>query len=95
MQKRNLEKKIELALKELTDCFSISDKYPETAVDVMYFHVCTAISYLCMMDDWEVSERCTYYCLSEIERNLKNYVDERKRKNYENGYARIDRVGKE
>ena len=85
MQKRNLERKVELALKELTDCFSINQTYPETAVDVLYFHVCTAISYLCMTDDYEVEDKPSYYCLSEIERNLNNFVEERKRKQNENG----------
>lgn len=84
MKKKNLELKCELALKELTDCFSINQRFPETAIDVMYFHVCTAISYLCMIDDFEVENKTTYYCLSEIDRNLSNYVEERKRKENEN-----------
>lgn len=87
MKKRNLERKIELALNELTDCFSINQKFPETAIDVMYFHVCTAISYLCMTDDYEVEDKTTYYCLSEIERNLCNYVGEQKRRMLEDEHV--------
>ena len=85
MRKVNLERKIDLAIKELTDCFSISDKYPLTKRDVMRFHIVNAISILCMIDDWEVENHCTYYCFSEIEKNLNNFVEERKRKENENG----------
>ena len=38
-----------------------------------------------MLDDWVVEEKTTYYCLSEIERNVNNLLEERKRKQYENG----------
>lgn len=86
MRKKNLELKCELALKELTDCFCISDTFPDTKIDVMKFHIVNAISLLCMIDDWEVENRSTYFCLSEIDRNLNNYVEERKRKENENGY---------
>lgn len=93
MKKKNVELKCELALKELTDCFSIPDKYSNTKIDVMKFHIVNAISILCMIDDWEVENRSTYFCLSEIDRNLTNYVEERKRKENENVNRRIDRVG--
>lgn len=46
-----------------------------------------------MIDDWEVENICSYYCLSEIERNLNNFVEERKRKENENVNRRIDSVG--
>lgn len=84
MKKKNVELKCELALKELTDCFRY-DLDSSTKVDVMRFKLVSAISYLCMIDDWEVENRSTYFCLSEIERNLTNYVEERKRKENENG----------
>ena len=84
MRKVNLEKKIDLALKELTDCFRY-DLDINTKVDVMRFKLVSAISYLCMIDDWEVENRCTFFCLSEIEKNLNNFVEERKRKENENG----------
>ncbi len=87
MKKRNIEIKCELALNELTDCFSISDMYPETKIDVMKFHIVNAISYLCMLDDWEVEQRSTYFCLTEIERNLQNYVGEQKRRMLEDEHV--------
>lgn len=54
-------------------------------VDVMRFRVSQAISYLCMLDDWVVEEKSTYYYLSEIEENVNNLLKERKRKENENG----------
>lgn len=93
MKKKNIELKCDLALKELTDIFSIPDTYPNTKIDVMRYHMAKAISILCMIDDWEVENICSYYCLSEIERNLNNFVEERKRKENENVNRRIDRVG--
>ena len=47
-----------------------------------------------MVDDWEIEDRCSYYCLSEIDRNLVNFIDERKMKSYENVNKWVDRVGK-
>lgn len=93
MKKKNLELKCDLALKELTDIFSIPDTYPNTKIDVMRYRITKAISILCMIDDWEVENICSYYCLSEIERNLNNFVEERKRKENENVNGRINCVG--
>lgn len=93
MKKVNLERKIEQAIHSLTNCLVINKDYPNTAIDVMRFEVINAISILCMTDDFEVEERTSYYCLSEIERNLTNYVEERKRKENENVDRRINSVG--
>lgn len=87
MKKRNIEIKCELALQELTDCFRIPDIDINTKTDVMKFHIVKAISYLCMIDDWEVEQRSTYFCLSEIERNLVNYIGEQKRRLEENEHV--------
>lgn len=85
MKKCNLEKKIDLAIQVLTRSLTIDERYLITSIDVMRFNVVQAISILCMTDDFCVEEKTTYYCLSEIERNLNSFVEERKRKENENG----------
>ena len=86
MRKVNLEKKIDFALKELISCIERDSRFDaETELDYCRYKICCAVSYLCMIDDYVVEEKSTYYCLSEIERNLNNFVEERKRKQNENG----------
>lgn len=93
MRKVNLERKIDLALNEAICCFNfckpedIKDSiiYPETSLLLIRYHLERVISFLCMLDDWVVEEKSTYYCLSEIERNVNNFLEERKRKQNENG----------
>lgn len=93
MRKCNLEKKIDFALNELIVCFNMckpdeikdSLKFPETSLLLIRYHIERSISYLCMLDDFVVEEKSTYYCLSEIERNVNYFIEERKRKEHENG----------
>ena len=85
MRKVNVERKCDMALCELLEVLRLSYLDDKSYVDVMRFRVSQAISYLCMLDDWVVEEKTTYYCLSEIERNINNLLEERKRKQYENG----------
>ena len=81
MKKINLERKVDMALTEaIKGLRSIDQAYYKTSMDVMRYHLERCVSILCMSDDWEVSERCTYYCLSEIERNVNAYLLERKMK---------------
>ena len=85
MRKVNLERKIEFALVEALEALKMIDKREPVYLDVAQFRISQCISYLCMIDDYVVEEKTTYYCLSEIERNYINYVEERKRKANENG----------
>ena len=85
MRKVNVERKCDMALNELLEVLRLTYLDDKTYIDVMRFRVSQAISYLCMLDDWVVQEKSTYYCLSEIERNVNNFFEERKRKENENG----------
>ena len=85
MRKVNVERKCDMALNELLETLRLSYLDDKIYIDVMRFRISQAISYLCMLDDWVVEEKSTYYCLSEIERNVKNLLEERRRKENENG----------
>lgn len=85
MRKVNVERKIDYALDELLLAYRLLEKREPVYLDVASFKIGKAISYLCMMDDYVVEEKSTYYCLSEIERNVGNFLEERKRKQNENG----------
>lgn len=86
MRKVNIEKKVDLALSEIFEAYMLLQKDDETVcVQLARFKVANAISYLCMLDDYVVEEKSTYYCLSEIERNVNNYLEEREKIADENG----------
>lgn len=85
MKKVNLEKKINLALNEAVNALRVCEDLDFNTRDNYCKYAFTRIvSILCMVDDWEIEDRCSYYCLSEIDRNLVNFIDERKMKSYEN-----------
>ena len=88
MRKVNLERKIDFALEELTKGLEAKYRFVNPIIqhDMTVYHIERAVSILCMLDDWCVEEKSTYYCLSEIEKNVGNYLEERKRKKNENGY---------
>lgn len=85
MRKINVERKIDLALNEAVEAYKLLDFADPVMIDCATYHVGKCISYLCMLDDYVVEENSTYYCLSEIEHNLNFFIDERKRKQNENG----------
>ena len=83
MRKINDERKIDLALNEAVEAYRLLNFADPVMIDVATFRIGKCISYLCMTDDYEVEEKPHYYCLSEIERNLNYFVEERKRKENE------------
>ena len=85
MRKVNIEKKIDMALAEVLEAYRLLSTRDSVYLDVAQYRLSKCISFLCMTDDYVVEEKTTYYCLSEIERNVGNFLEERKRKDYENG----------
>lgn len=85
MRKINLERKIDMALNEALQAYKLLSEPDCVLIDASAYCVGKVISYLCMIDDYVVEEKSTYYCLSEIDRNVSNFLEERKRKQNENG----------
>ena len=79
MRKINLERKIDLAIKELIQVNEVR------SIEAYKYHIERTLSILFIVDDDVIEERSTYYCLSEIERNLKNYLLEKEIRKNENG----------
>lgn len=77
MRKINIEKKCDLALNEAVNSLRFNDTDVDSFVVKQFYRytIEKIISILCITDDWVIEGNPSYYCFSELERNLSDYIE--------------------
>ena len=80
MRKINIENKCDRAICEAVKALRNDelemDSY--TRLSMLRYEIERIISILCITDDYVMEDNATYYCLSEVERNLSDYIEHKK-----------------